>query len=92
MKKVPASDIKTYASGNSLVPAGSVTFAGALLQQGFIMSRTSRFENYLCRSFALGGDSSPYGLPDSSTFNLPDLRGRVVAGKDDMGSVSKQSY
>jgi microcystin-dependent protein len=26
-----------------------------------------------------------YGSGDGSTFNLPDLRGRVVAGKDDMG-------
>ena len=53
MKKVPASDIKTYASGNSLVPAGSVIpFAGSSAPTGvFIMSRTSRFENYLCRSF-----------------------------------------
>ena len=33
-------------------------------------------------------DTEYYGLPDSSTFNLPDLRGRVVAGKDDMGGVS----
>ena len=30
-----------------------------------------------------------YGSGDgSSTFNLPDLRGRVVAGKDDMGGSS----
>jgi microcystin-dependent protein len=30
-----------------------------------------------------------YGAGDgSTTFNVPDLRGRVVAGKDDMGGVS----
>lgn len=30
-----------------------------------------------------------YGVGDgSTTFNLPDLRGRVVAGKDDMGGAS----
>jgi microcystin-dependent protein len=30
----------------------------------------------------------PYGLGDgSTTFNIPDLRGRVVAGKDDMGGT-----
>ena len=34
----------------------------------------------------MGGESSPYGLGDgSSTFNVPDLRGRVVAGLDNMG-------
>lgn len=33
--------------------------------------------------------STTYGVGDgSTTFNLPDLRGRVVAGQDDMGGVS----
>lgn len=33
--------------------------------------------------------STTYGTGDgSTTFNLPDLRGRVTAGKDDMGGTS----
>lgn len=33
--------------------------------------------------------STTYGVGDgSTTFNVPDLRGRVVAGKDDMGGTS----
>jgi len=33
--------------------------------------------------------STTYGVGDgSTTFNVPDLRGRVVAGKDDMGGSS----
>lgn len=33
--------------------------------------------------------STTYGVGDgSTTFNLPDLRGRVVAGQDDMGGSS----
>ena len=33
--------------------------------------------------------STTYGVGDgSSTFNLPDLRGRVPAGQDDMGGAS----
>jgi microcystin-dependent protein len=33
--------------------------------------------------------STTFGVGDgSTTFNLPDLRGRVVAGKDDMGGPS----
>jgi microcystin-dependent protein len=33
--------------------------------------------------------STTYGAGDgSTTFNVPDLRGRVVAGKDDMGGNS----
>lgn len=40
---------------------------------------------------------APYGIGDgSTTFNLPDLRGRVTAGKDDMGGSAagrlSQSY
>jgi microcystin-dependent protein len=38
---------------------------------------------------ALGGASSPWGQGDGiSTFNLPDLRGRVVAGPDNMGGTA----
>jgi len=29
-----------------------------------------------------------YGSVDGSTFNLPDLRGRVLAGRDDMGGAA----
>jgi microcystin-dependent protein len=33
--------------------------------------------------------STTFGVGDgSTTFNIPDLRGRVVAGKDDMGGSS----
>jgi microcystin-dependent protein len=32
---------------------------------------------------------APYGVGDgSTTFNVPDLRGRVVAGRDDMGGTA----
>jgi microcystin-dependent protein len=34
---------------------------------------------------ALGGASSPYGLPDGTHFNVPDLRGRVPVGADGAG-------
>jgi microcystin-dependent protein len=42
-------------------------------------------QSYLRASFpdlftALGGSSSPYGLPDSTHFNVPDLRGCVALG------------
>jgi microcystin-dependent protein len=32
--------------------------------------------------------STTYGSADGTHFNLPDLRGRVVAGQDDMGGTS----
>jgi len=87
MKSVPASDFRTY-----IMPAGSVIpYAGASAPTGFLFcdgSAVSR-TTYATLFTALGGESSPYGLGDgSSTFNLPDLRGRVVAGKDNMGGSS----
>lgn len=73
---------------NVLVPTGTVyDFAGAeanvptgyLLCYGQNVSRTT-----YAALFALIGTT--YGAGDgSTTFGLPDLRGRVVAGKDNMG-------
>ena len=68
------------------VPSGCVMpFAGAtppdgwLLCYGQAVSRTSYSDLFA----AIG---TTYGAGDgSTTFNLPDLRGRVAAGKDDMG-------
>ena len=77
---------------STLLPVGSVLpYAGALgapagfhLCDGSAYSRTT----YATLFAALGGAASPYGLPDASTFNVPDLRGRVIAGMDDMGGSS----
>ncbi len=52
------------------------------LMYGQAISRTTY-------SFLFGLLSTIYGSGDgSTTFNIPDLRGRVVAGKDDMGGSS----
>jgi hypothetical protein len=59
--------------------AGTTAPAGYLLCFGQAISRT----NYVGLFSVLG---TTYGAGDgSTTFNLPDLRGRVAAGKDDMG-------
>lgn len=56
--------------------------AGWLLCDGAAVSRST-----YARLFARIG--STWGSGDgSTTFNLPDLRGRVIAGTDDMGGVS----
>jgi microcystin-dependent protein len=69
------------------VPIGScIDFFGAtapnssfVLAYGQAISRTA-----YSTLFSLCGTT--YGVGDgSTTFNIPDLRGRVVAGKDDMG-------
>ena len=69
-----------------LVPSGTVLpFAGTTAPIGFL----------LCSGQAVSRSTYPdlfaaigttYGAGDgSTTFNVPDLRGRVPAGKDDMG-------
>lgn len=65
------------------VPTGrSTARSGTILGYGQAISRTQ-----YAGLFAAFGTT--YGAGDgSTTFNLPDLRGRVVAGKDDMGGTS----
>lgn len=71
-----------------LMPTGAIMdFAGSTAPDGFLM----------CYGQALNADTSPeyqplydvignsYGGSDNSNFVVPDLRGRVAAGKDDMG-------
>lgn len=65
--------------GASIDYAGTTAPAGWLLEYGQAVSRTT----YAALFAAIG---TTYGTGDgSTTFNLPDARGRVVAGKDDMG-------
>ena len=64
--------------------AGAAAPSGWLLCAGQAVSRTT----YSALYTALGGASSPYGLGDgSTTFNVPDLRGRVPAGVDNMNGT-----
>lgn len=66
-------------SGSLVAYAGSSAPAGWLLADGSAVSRTT----YASLFSAI---STTFGVGDgSSTFNLPDLRGRVPAGKDNMG-------
>lgn len=73
----------------ALVPAGSVIpYAGSSAPTGYLLcygqavSRTTYADLFTAIS-------TTYGVGDNSTtFNLPDLRGRVVAGQDDMGGSS----
>ena len=71
---------------SSGVPSGSITGYGGtsapsgwLLCDGSAISRTT----YASLFSAIG---TTFGVGDgSSTFNIPDARGRVIAGQDDMG-------
>lgn len=69
-------------AGSVLAYAGSAAPNGWLLAYGQAVSRTT----YAALFAAI---STTYGVGDgSTTFNLPDLRGRAVAGKDNMGGTS----
>lgn len=62
--------------------AGATAPAGWLLCYGQAVSRTTYAALFLALSTA-------YGVGDgSTTFNVPDMRGRVAAGKDDMGGTA----
>lgn len=73
----------TLLPSGSLMPfAGSTAPAHFLLCYGQAVSRTT----YATLFAAIG---TTYGVGDgSTTFNLPDLRGRAIAGKDDMGGAA----
>lgn len=72
-----------------LVPSGAVSpYAGASEPTGWLFCRgqTISRTTYAALFAAIG---TTYGAGDgSTTFTLPDLRGRVVAGQDDMGGTS----
>jgi microcystin-dependent protein len=75
--------------GAGTVPAGSISAYGGnsaptgwLLCDGSAISRTTY-------DTLFGIIGTNYGSGDgSTTFNVPDLRGRVLAGQDDMGGTS----
>ena len=69
-------------------PVGSILdFAGTAAPDGWLFcygQEISR-ETYEDLFTAIG---TTYGAPTSNTFRVPDCRGRVAAGKDDMGGTS----
>ena len=86
LTQIPGSMI----SADSALPAGAgpIPFAGAsaptgwLLCYGQAISRTTYAALFAAISTAFGaGDGS-------TTFNVPDCRGRVPAGKDNMGGTA----
>ena len=83
-----------HADGSNLtgivaMPTGSVIpFGGSSAPSGFLLCYGQAVSRSTYATL-FGVISTTYGTGDgSSTFNLPDLRGRVVAGQDDMGGSS----
>ena len=81
-------DVAAFGQLSGLIPAGVVwDFAGSTVPSGWLLcfgqavSRTT----YAALFTAIG---TAFGAGDgSTTFNIPDLRGRTSAGKDDMGGT-----
>lgn len=78
-----------FGSVGGIAPTGSVIpFAGSTEPSGWILCYGQAVSRATYAAlFAVV--STTYGSGDgSTTFNVPDLRGRAVAGKDDMGGTS----
>lgn len=75
--------------GGSSFPAGIMApFAGTSAPSGWLLcyGQTVSRTNYAALFLAIG---TTYGAGDgSTTFGLPDIRGRVIAGKDNMGGTA----
>jgi microcystin-dependent protein len=87
--KFPDGTTQTTAASGNAIPAGSVMdYAGATAPSGWLLcagQAVSR-STYADLFTAI---STTYGVGDgSTTFNLPDLRGRVAVGKDDMNGTA----
>jgi|TARA_Y100000289_G_scaffold64192_1_gene75693 microcystin-dependent protein len=81
--KLDSAAVSVLMPTSTILPyAGSSAPTGYLLCDGAAISRTTYSD-----LFGLVGTT--YGVGDgSTTFNIPDLRGRVIAGQDDMGGSS----
>lgn len=72
----------------SMFPGSIIDFAGTAAPSGWLLCY-GQLVSRLKYSGLFATIGTSYGIGDgSTTFSIPDLRGRVVAGKDNMGGVS----
>lgn len=71
------------------IPVGTIMdFAGSSTPGGFLLCYGQAI-NRVTYSALFAVIGTTYGVGDgSTTFNVPDVRGRIGAGKDDMGGVA----
>ena len=71
----------------SSTPSGTLNpFAGTSTPDGWLLCDGSEVsQTTYARLYAAIGDNYNVTTPASGNFMVPDMRGRVVAGKDDMG-------
>lgn len=66
-----------------ILPAGSIVqYAGSSAPTGYLLCDGQSYlrADYNALFTAIGGTGSPWGLPDGTHFNVPDLRGRIPVG------------
>src|SRR3954454_22435941 len=76
VKGIPGTLYDSDQVGTVKAYAGATLPANWLLCDGRSLSRTAYADLFL----ALGGASTPWGLPDAASFNIPDMRGRTLIG------------
>jgi microcystin-dependent protein len=75
-------------SGTTLPSGSLLPYAGSSAPSGFVLCYGQEL-NRTTYATLFGVIGTTYGTGDgSTTFNVPDLRGRAVAGQDDMGGSS----
>lgn len=77
---IDSGTLRTVPAGVIVPYAGATAPTGWLLCYGQAVASATYGDLYAAITTTYGGDAT--------NFNLPDLRGRVVAGQDDMGGVS----
>lgn len=81
--------LHSFPTGLVVPYAGATAPTGWLLCDGSAVSRTTYAALHTLLKDAAGANTYPYGAGDgSTTFALPDLRGRFPLGKDNMGGTS----
>ncbi len=85
---VTETELNDALAGFTTVPSGVISqYVGATAPTGYLFCRGQQLDRtaYPTLFNALGGTSSPYGLPNSTTFNVPDLQTKVAVGKSTAG-------
>jgi microcystin-dependent protein len=88
LKKATAQVLANFVFSLAVVPTGAIMdYAGTTAPSGwfFCYGQSLSRSTYSILFLAIG---TTYGAVDGASFSLPDLRGCVTAGKDDMGGVN----
>lgn len=97
-----ASKIAPSAASAIMPPGGLIPYAGILAPSGWLLcdggtigdvgsgadSESADYETLFDLIKTLYGNAGTEVFADGDTVSLPDLRGRVIAGQDDMGGAS----